>query len=486
MNRRLLVLAASLCLLLASCGLKPGVELTAGGGGTGSAGGGGAVDGTGTAAGTDGAAAGDPGSPGAVPGATGGGATGTAGGTGSAGGSSGGAGGGATATTRAGATGGGGTGGATGAGDRTGIDDAKKVIRIGIHAPVTGAAPIQQTSFESGRKVYWDFLKDKGGLFGGYTVEVFFEDDEFNPAVAVQKCRKMVEQNKVFLLVGGGGADQITACAKYANSINVPYLSAGVNEEGLTGLKTYFATSQTYSQQSPLLAQLVKNQFGGKTSAVLVADSAPFNDAYRSIKAELGKLGVTIAVDKRINKNLSQGEAIQLVNEMRGKMVANVYFLASPTSFINLAQQGQGQGFVPQYVGPGLTSGLNTVTNLGCPGVGKANFLSPFPQLDAIDRLDPDFKPAYQKYTGNAADDIGIALWGLNKSLGVSFAAAGKDMTRQSFMATLESGKRFETGVYPPVTYGPGKHFGAASSHLLEADCGSRTYKTKTTFASGF
>lgn len=43
--------------------------------------------------------------------------------------------------------------------DRTGIDDAKKEIVIGIHAPVTGAAPIEQKTFENGREVYWQDRK---------------------------------------------------------------------------------------------------------------------------------------------------------------------------------------------------------------------------------------------------------------------------------------------------------------------------------------
>ncbi|MBW3557581.1 MAG: hypothetical protein KY454_11665, partial [Actinobacteria bacterium] len=52
--------------------------------------------------------------------------------------------------------------------DRTGIDDAKKEIVIGIHAPVTGAAPIEQKTFENGRDVYWQFVRDNGGILGGY------------------------------------------------------------------------------------------------------------------------------------------------------------------------------------------------------------------------------------------------------------------------------------------------------------------------------
>jgi hypothetical protein len=36
------------------------------------------------------------------------------------------------------------------------------------------------------------------------------------------------------------------------------------------------------------------------------------------------------------------------------------------------------------------------------------------------------------------------------------------------------------------VRYGPGQRFGATQTHLLEADCANRRYKTLATFATGF
>ncbi len=118
--------------------------------------------------------------------------------------------------------------------DRTGVSDTK--IRVGIHAPITGAAPFPQNAFDKGKDVYWKFLAERGGIFGR-NVEIVFRDDQFNPSRAVQVCREMVEQEKVFILMGAAGSEQITACARYANSMNVPYLSAGVNEDGLAGLR---------------------------------------------------------------------------------------------------------------------------------------------------------------------------------------------------------------------------------------------------------
>ena len=47
------------------------------------------------------------------------------------------------------------------AADRTGVTDTK--IRVGIHAPITGAAPFPQNAFDKGKDVYWKFLAEKGG-----------------------------------------------------------------------------------------------------------------------------------------------------------------------------------------------------------------------------------------------------------------------------------------------------------------------------------
>jgi hypothetical protein len=145
----------------------------------------------------------------------------------------------------------------------------------------------------------------------------------------------------------------------------------------------------------------------------------------------------------------------------------------------------------PQFVGPGITSGLQTVAEIGCQGrkgVDKAIFLSPFPQLDKIDEIDPGYQKAYREQLGEDGGDLGLALWGLSKQLKTMFDAAGKDMTRQSFVTTVEGGTKFAGGVYPPVTYSSRNHFGGSQVHAVQADCSTNpgTYKTIATFVSGF
>jgi ABC-type branched-subunit amino acid transport system substrate-binding protein len=476
-------LVALLLLVAAGCGQKSGVALSAGGDGFG--GGDASLDGTGAAGGSAGAVAGGrtgaAGQTGAGAAGGSGGSTGAAGAAASPGGQS--AGGEQPATSGGDGGGGDGTVAAPAAGpnDKVGVSDSE--IIIGIHAPVTGAAPFPQSTFEQGKDLYWKWLADRGGVHGR-NVRVVFRDDQYNPSRAVQVCREMVEKEKAFLLIGGGGADQITACAKYANSVGVPYLSAGVNEDGVDNLATYFAVSQTYAQQSPPLAQLVKRTLGMTKLGIVVADTPSFADAHRSFTAAAEQQGLEIVRNSKINKTASSSETLAEANAQSQAGAEVIYFLAAPTVFIQFAQGAQGQGYNPQYVGPGITSGLNTVATAGCPAIGEARFLSPFMGLE-----DPDtatYKEAYRTYNDADADDIGLALWGIASTLHTMFEASGADLGRAQFMATLNTGQEFAGGIFPPVKYGQGNGFGGASSHLLRADCGQRRYVTEAKNASGF
>ena len=343
--------------------------------------------------------------------------------------------------------------------DTAGVSDTE--IVIGIHAPVTGASPIPQQSFDTGKDIYWQWLAGSAPdeLFGR-KVRVVFRDDQFDPQAAVQACREMVEQDGAFLLVGGGGADQITACAQYAADNGIPYLSAGVNENGLTDLDTYFATTLTYAEQAPMMMSQLTAQ-GITEIGLVVSDTPSFDDAQAAIEAAADEAGVTIAYQTRLNKTAAEAEQLSVVQELKNSGVEAVVLLSSPLVFIGLANQGLNQGFTPTWLGPGVTSGLNAVTTFGCPAVETGEFFSPTPGLDVINQLDADFEPAYAQYGGGApADDIGLQLWSLNKALALMFEATGPELGRAAFMNTLVTTPEFNNGIYAPIMFTPEQHFG--------------------------
>src|SRR5438105_1284799 len=87
-------------------------------------------------------------------------------------------------------------------------------IRIGIHAPITGAAAFPQNAFDKGKDVYWKYIAEKGGIFGR-NVDVVLRDDQSNQSAALQACGDLVQNQQVFILLGMGVASsaEMTTCA---------------------------------------------------------------------------------------------------------------------------------------------------------------------------------------------------------------------------------------------------------------------------------
>ena len=109
------------------------------------------------------------------------------------------------------------------------------------------------------------------------------------------------------------------------------------------------------------------------------------------------------------------------------------------------------------------------------PNLDDALFYSPFPGLDVM-RRDNAFVSAYRQKNNAEPDDIGAAIYGLEKLVGAMLVATGKDLSRESFQATIAQRKKFETGVFPPTSFT--SRFGGTAMHLLRADCGAGEFVT--------
>ena len=474
---RLAAALATLALVVMACGQKEGVHVSSGSGGAAAGDGfaaGDAVGGAGAGAAGEAPVAGeaaiDPATGVAIDPATGQPA-------GEAGGGE------ATGSGAAGtpAAGGGESGGAAGdAAPQAGGQQATvgDTVVFGVHAPITGAAPLP-ASFGPASKVYPDYINAKGGI-NGRKLQVVVVDDEYQPSVASRKCTEMVQQSKAFLLIGGGGTDQIQACARTAAQLGVPYLSAGVTERGLRGLKNYFAVSMSYAQQGPYLARFMKDTFPDLVDkpAMVFSDSPNFQDAHDAFVGALP--GVQ---DFKLPRDPSQSDLANAARSMCQSGVKIAYPLMSPTDWLFLAGQAK-QLCAIQWSGVGLTMGLNTVASTGCKAGGAidgATFFSPFPGTDKAEALDPEFAEAVE---GKNWDDIYVALWASTKAIVKITEKAGEALNPATFVQAAEATKNLATGLNPVLSYSADEHFGANQVHVLKADCGAQKYVTMATFAT--
>ncbi|MGH2754478.1 MAG: ABC transporter substrate-binding protein [Actinomycetota bacterium] len=367
-------------------------------------------------------------------------------------------------------------------GDTTGITDTE--IKIGIHAPITGAAPVPSQSFQKGKDLYWDYLKRTDNLIFGRTVETIFRNDNYNPSQAVSMCREMVEKEKVFALVGVAGTDQIQACARYAASVGVPYLSAGVTEIGLDGLNNYFANWMTYPEQGPLLTDLLVTKLGARdeVNGMIRFNTPTFQDAHDSFIQAMEARGAEVAYDRAISKTAGASEAQTMATELNQQGVDNVYVLTSPTFFIQLAQAAVNQQYKPQWTGVGLSMTIDTVASVACrnnSSIHNARFLGPIPAYVDSNRFDPQFRKE------GGTDDIMFGLWASSKLFAEMMRKAGPNISREGFVSALEE-STIKTGILPDVAFTPNDHFGGTAMHLLRADCSQNRWVTEQAFVKDF
>ncbi|MBV9486451.1 MAG: hypothetical protein JO246_10370 [Frankiaceae bacterium] len=496
-STRLLGAAIAVSSLTAACGLSSNAvqDLRTSSGSAGLAGGTGQT-GTGGVGGTGGGGLGTGGVGGTGAGGTGGGTSGVGGtggvggvgGTGGAGGSGGGGSGGGGGGGHGGGGGGGtqspsGRCGVPTGGDSTGV--TASTINLGLHAPLTGTGtPFPNTSFKAGANTFW---QQAGHTVCGRKVSVEFQDDTYTPSGARTVCSAMAKRD--FFVIGGGGTDQIQACATEPTiqRLGVPYLSAGVTDNGLTNLSNYFAVSLSYQQQGSLVLRNAANQhfsnpspsrvasdnIKGKNAswAIVTGGSPNFEGARRGIEAALNKAHIPYK-SYPVNQNGNyQAAATQFGSQLALQGFKTIFVDAAPGYFVFMTggYYSASTGNNANWVGPGVTYTEVTVAQLICDGTksainGHAWFLAPAP---GIDRATADFKKAYNgKY-----DDIEWGLWGLSNSLFALLKNASNNLTRQNFIAATTHAT-VPGSVYAPLDFAHhGGHFGGTGAWVQRVNC---------------
>ncbi len=120
---------------------------------------------------------------------------------------------------------------------------------------------------------------------------------------------------------------------------------------------------------------------------------------------------------------------------------------ASPSTLINVSKS---MICTPTFMGPGLTNGLNLVANAGLPQHRQRRTSTrTFPGLDVM-RRNAEFVRDYRDKNNAEPDDIGAAIYAIERQVVAMLQAAGKDLSREGFLVGVTRKKNFTTGVLPP------------------------------------
>ncbi len=111
---------------------------------------------------------------------------------------------------------------------------AQGPIKIGFLSPLSGAIAAAGKDMYSGCELFW---QESGWQMAGRKVEVILEDNEGQPATALTKARKLVENDKVHMLVGIILSNVAYALVPYIEQQGIPTLYPINSADDLTQRK---------------------------------------------------------------------------------------------------------------------------------------------------------------------------------------------------------------------------------------------------------
>jgi branched-chain amino acid transport system substrate-binding protein len=324
----------------------------------------------------------------------------------------------------------------------------------------------------NGLEGYFGFINDQGGVNGRKILSQYY-DDGYKPQNAVANTKRLVEQDKVFAIVASQGTGAVMATVKYLTQNKVP-LVFPFQGVPITGEKTIFTSFTPYDNQSELVVTWLLKVKGFKRIGILYQDDT-YGYTFRDpAQKTLAKFGLKLAAAESYKRGATDLSA-QVAKLRKAKLDACL-LVATPPPGAAFLREAHIQGWTETKI---ISSGPLTdekYINLS-GGVGEGIWgLSLWP--DPVNATDPamvEYREIMEKYgkdrdkTPNRYSLFGyfyakLAVEGLKR--------AGKNLTREGFIAALEGIKDWQSGITPPVSFSATDHLAQDSGFMVEVQKG--------------
>ncbi|HON83340.1 MAG TPA: ABC transporter substrate-binding protein [Caldisericia bacterium] len=170
-------------------------------------------------------------------------------------------------------------------------------IKIGTFSALTGPVAIIGAPFNHGLLSYINWINDQGGVYGR-KIKVISYDDQFNPALTVTGVKKMVEEDKVFAIVGGLGTPGCLAVMDYLNGKGVPfvYQGSGVSALAIPPKKYVFAVQPNYTNEGQIFVKYIVDDLKLKKIALLYRDDDAGREGSVGVDQGISRFGGELVV----------------------------------------------------------------------------------------------------------------------------------------------------------------------------------------------
>ena len=171
-------------------------------------------------------------------------------------------------------------------------------IKIGILAPLTGDAAAYGEPALNIYKLTIKEINDAGGV-DGRMLELVVEDDKCTGGPATSATQKLVNVDKVQVIVGGICSGATLAAIPVAETGKVVILSPGASSPDLTGKSSFFARNYPGdSAQGKVLADVAYNKQNVKSIYVLAEQTDYAKGVAKALESSFVALGGKVTIEE--------------------------------------------------------------------------------------------------------------------------------------------------------------------------------------------
>jgi ABC-type branched-subunit amino acid transport system substrate-binding protein len=331
-------------------------------------------------------------------------------------------------------------------------------IVLGQAAVFSGPAAQLGIQMRNGIQSYFALVNEKGGV-NGRKLELVTEDDKYEAKEAPGASKKLIEDHKVFALLGYVGTPTGTEHIKVTIPAKVPLVGMFTGAEALRvpmSRYVFHVRASYYDETEKIVEQVLST--GGKKIAVFYQNDGYGQAGLKGVEIAMGKRNLKIEALGTVERNtIAVEDAVKKINAAQPDAVVMVSAYTSCAEFIKqMKKAGSGATFYNvSFVGSAALASA-----LGKDGGGVAiSQVVPFPWGTSV--------PVVKEYQA-AAKKAGFVDYNFSAMEGFLTAKvmveglrrAGRNLNRESFVDAMEKMNDVDLGGFW-VSYSPKSHTGS-------------------------
>ncbi|HEY0083673.1 MAG TPA: ABC transporter substrate-binding protein, partial [Pyrinomonadaceae bacterium] len=327
---------------------------------------------------------------------------------------------------------------------------------------------------------YFEEVNSQGGIYNR-KIELKFAETGDTTAATTANLERLITGEQIFALSGAmiAGADKEVATLAQHSEVPLvgpftlyPPITASVNRQ-------VFYLLSGIDDQARALVVFAAQKFGeDKTNApraAIVYQESELNAAVAAaIEDQIKKAGWSAPASVKYARG--RFDAATVVRELSAKGVNAVFFVGGgedPRAFLAAAEKSN---WTPALYVPGALTGKDI---LDAPPIFKGRIFLSFPSvpsdikpggLENLRALAAKYKLPQTHVAAQVSAYVSAQL------LVEGLKRAGRDLSREKLINALEGLYEYETGLTPPLTYGPNRRVGAAGAYIVGVEMDKKQF----------